>query len=253
MWGGKDRLKFAITSSAMKKFYLMLIAITVHGGLSAQQEIPETSPLGPRWGVGIEMLRPAYGLVSDHDHMGRGVQSMLTYPYRENRSWRLGHGFLRYQHRGSGSSISDTIMVQRSNSLRSNYHIFSMGQQWSFTKGRVRPIAGLDVIVAHLHHRAKYYEAEHLRDTIGGDVVWSRETGPSVMRNRVKEDHLWAGLGGSVGVQYRAHPHLLFQLRVNVAYLREIDIRPRRSTYPIGHNGFTLPPIGTGLFVQFLF
>jgi hypothetical protein len=223
--------------------------------LGRAQDMPSPqNPSEPRFGVGIELLKPFGRTATDYWNNTAGIELQFTYRPTGKRAWRAGYGFSRTEGPPYASwSFRESGVVETFQGWYDRYHQLSLGHQWYFGNGRLRPFVGADVYLGYEevgnYNSTRTYGYDSLQVGVGFGEPVERES-----RWRYYEG-LHLGLGGAVGLEYRPHKHLSLQLRASLGQFWAVPLSDedadRFGLYRYGR--MRLPQVGTGVFVQFEF
>lgn len=207
----------------------------------------------PRFGVGMELLRPALRIADATGDIG--VEVLFSYRVKEQRSWRVGYGFSRQEdYGGEYWRFNDPAVVQAlSSGWYTRVHQVSLGHQWDLGKGRLRPFLGADAYIGYEEYgsysssRSFSWDSLQVGSGFGEPIAYES--------NWRYSESLRLGLGAALGLEYAPHRNLTVQLRASIAYFWNVPLVSENSSYGPGYRnrGFETPDVGPGLFVQFRF
>lgn len=246
---------FGFNQAAVMKTFIATcaVALMVHD-TKAQELLSQQAPSEPRFGFGIELLKPfARTAVADW-HNTAGIELQFTYRSTGNRAWRLGYGFSRTEEQPYELwRFSESGVVETWQGWYDRYHQLSLGYQWHMGTKRVRPFLGVDAYLGYeeigSYNTRRTYAYDSLQVGVGFGEPVERES-----RWRYYEG-LHFGLGGAVGLEYRPHKNLSLQLRASLGQFWALPLSEedadRFGSYRYGR--LRLPQVGSGVFVQFDF
>lgn len=204
----------------------------------------------PRFGVGLELLRPVLRITNAMNDVGGEL--LFTYRTTDKRSWRFGYAFSKEEDfSGYFWSIRDSVMRSSFNGRYGRIHQVSIGHQWGLGKGRLRPFVGTDAYIGYLEEdyfsSTQLYSLDSLQG--GGDF------GMPIARegNGHYLEGLRFGLGGALGMEYSPHRHFSVQLRISRAYFVTVPLDSSPALLGSRRRGLEIPDVGAGVFVQFKF
>ncbi len=220
---------------------------------NAQEIIVPAEPEHLKWGIGIEIGHGLSRVIPDLHPADLGARGQIVeieglYQYKENRAWRLGYELYLSRFQGSTTHFTDGKLVNSWNDQRLNRHGFSLGHQWAFFNTKVRPVLGLETTGQIRSYNMYSERTEQVPDTSSSTGLSS----PGPLRSSTDElGFLTISANAVAGVQYRVHPHLLFELRLSAGYQVGKTYRDQNT---IGYfRGFDGSPVGSGLYARFLF
>jgi hypothetical protein len=220
----------------------------------AQELSSQQPPSEPRFGLGIELLKPFGRTATAYWNNTAGIEMQFTYRPTGKRAWRAGYGFSRTEGPTYASwSFRESGVVETWQGWYDRYHQLSLGHQWYLGTKRLRPFLGVDAYLGYEEignfNTTNTYAYDSLQVGVGFGEPVERES-----RWRYYEG-LHFGLGGALGLEYRPHKNLSLQLRASLGQFWAVPMSEedaeRFGVYRYG--GTRLPQVGTGVFVQFEF
>lgn len=238
----------------MKALIAICPVVLISHAVGAQQLSAPQDQAQPRFGLGIELLKPFGRSATAYWNNTAGIELQFTYRPTGKRAWRAGYGFARTE----GPSyerwnFKESGVVETFQGWYDRYHQLSLGHQWYLGTKRLRPFLGVDAYLGYEEigsfNTTNTYAYDSLQVGVGFGEPVERES-----RWRYYEG-LHFGLGGAVGLEYRPHRNLSLQLRASLGQFWAVPLSEedadRFGVYRYGRT--RLPQVGTGVFVQFEF
>lgn len=220
----------------------------------AQELSSPQKQAAPRFGVGIELLKPFGRTATAYWNNTAGIELQFMYRPTGKRAWRAGYGFARTEGAPSERwSFGESGVEETFQGWFDRYHQLSVGHHWYFGTKRLRPFLGVDALLGYEEISNTTITNTYAYDSlqVGGGF------GEPVARESRWRNYegLHFGLGGAVGLEYRPHKHLSLQLRASMGQFWAVPLveedADRFGVYRYGRT--RLPQVGTGVFVQFEF
>jgi len=239
-----------IMRNTVATFTLALMPLVVE----AQELLPPENPSQPRFGVGIELMKPFGRTATAYWNNTAGIELQFTYRPTGKRAWRAGYGFSRTEGPAYASwGFRESGAVETFQGWYDRYHQLSLGHQWYLGTKRLRPFLGVDAYLGYEEIGSFNTTNTYAYDSLQVGVGFGKPV-ESESRWRYYEG-LHFGLGGALGLEYRPHKNLSLQLRASLGEFWALPVSEedadRFGLYRYGRA--RLPQVGTGVFVQFEF
>ena len=224
----------------------------IASSVNAQEPEFYHGPGMPRFGIGLDLLLPT--LINATAHRSQGAQLVFSYRSAEKRAWRLGYGYWREEYNGGPYwSFGDSLVTVTQVGHDQSIHQFSMGRQWEQGAGWFRTTVGAELLVAYQDISEQEIATTYTVDTTALPSI-HLDPSHTNFEGRYQET-LMLGPAFFGGFEARLHKHLSLQFRLGAAYLIKLPpVEPNTVTRtPYRTDRIIFLPMGSGLFVQFLF
>lgn len=229
----------------------LALCIVLHSAV-AQDSTYYGGPGMPRFAVGGEVFLPTYRLIDEFENSD-GLSLRGSFMYEEERSCYMGYGFWKEEYINDNWTVRDSLATRSTSGWYERVHQLDLGHEWTFGRGRLRPLIALQVVVAY----NEVFQIEN-RETYRLDSSYVHLGWGPVVEDESEwryAEYMKIGPSTAVGLDLRLHRHLSVQARIAAASLFKIDLH-HEGEEPRGEYGYrriTPLVIGSGLYLLFRF
>ena len=216
--------------------------------ISVAQEPVDVDP-PKRHIIGFDLGRPIAIMFLPKEEWKLQIEWTYGFQYRDRRTWRFGHRWLRNAYEWQSTDAMDSIRYHYFGAYDQAIHHISIGHQWRFSDRRLRPFVGIDAIGGLRKFSRVSYTYRETYDTS------TSQWGPMEewAFNTTRYDIWVLGAAAAAGLEYELPGHLLIQLRMTAGYLHGFsNISSNFIQWEVRENA-PYPEVGTGLFVVYRF